>query len=93
MTNGVEMHVEHGLRLLFTQLTWPSGLVRERACVQIAKLLLDPEYSGETRARLIAWMKSQNLESVNALGLLPFLLRDSIKVTTRFLPSKKWPPL
>jgi len=73
MSNGVEMNVEQGLRLLFTQLTWPSGLVRERACVQIATLLLDPEYSGEARSRLFAWMKSQNLESVNALGLLPFL--------------------
>ena len=73
MSNAIEMNVEQGVRLLLTQLVWPSGLIRERACVQLASLLLDPEYSSETQRQLIAWMKSQDLESVNALGLLPFL--------------------
>jgi hypothetical protein len=73
MSGAVKMDVEQGLSLLFTQLTWPSGLVRERACVQIAKLLLDPEYSDATLRHLLLWMKSQKLETVNALGLLTLL--------------------
>ncbi len=73
MISAVKFNVEHGLSLLFTQLTWPSGLVRERACVQIANLLLDPEYSEATLRQLWLWMRSQQLESTNALGLLTLL--------------------
>ena len=70
MINASRINVERGLSLLFTQLTWPSGLVRERACVQVAKFLLDPEFAEETVYHLLLWMKSQKLESTNALGLL-----------------------
>ncbi len=70
MINTARISVGQGMPLLFTQLTWPSGLVRERACVQIARFLLDPEYAEETVHHLLQWMKSQRLESTNALGLL-----------------------
>jgi hypothetical protein len=73
MSSATKLNVEHGLMLLFTQLAWPSGLVRERACVQIAKLLLDPEHSDVTLHYLFLWMKTQQLESLAALGLLPLL--------------------
>ena len=70
MISAEKISVGQGMPLLFTQLTWPSGLVKERACVQIAKFLLDPEYAEETMHHLLLWMKSQRLESTNALGLL-----------------------
>jgi len=73
MSNAVKFSAEHGLLLLLTKLSWPSGLVRERACVQLAKLLLDPEHSEATLRHLFLWMKAQRLESVTALGLLPLL--------------------
>lgn len=85
MSSEVRFNIEHGLLLLFTQLIWPSGLVRERACVQIAKLLLDPEYSEATLRHLLLWIKSQKLESVTALGLLA-LLRAKLDNNSFTLP-------
>jgi hypothetical protein len=78
--------VEQGLSLLFTQLTWPSGLVRERACVQIARLLIDSDYGDATSENLLQWMRSQRLESVNALGLVT-LLRARLDNSDFGLPS------
>lgn len=85
MSSAVKFSTEHSLLLLLTQLSWPSGLVRERACVQIAKLLLDPEHSEATLHQLLLWMNAQRLESVTALGLLP-LLRARLDRTDYTLP-------
>jgi len=59
-----------GLPLLFTQLVWPSGWVRERACVSIGQLLLDEQCSDATLQYLLRWTRAQPLESLAALGLL-----------------------
>lgn len=61
---------ERQLQLLFRRLTWPSGLVRERACAAIAAQLVQQDPGGPTRAYLLRWIAEQNLESVAALGLL-----------------------
>jgi hypothetical protein len=58
------------LDLLFQRLTWPSGLVRERACVSLGSLLADPELGVEVTGATLAWMAAQNLESVAVFGLL-----------------------
>lgn len=64
---------EQGLSWLLARLTWPSIMVRERACKELATLLLHPQLGDVTRDALLHWITEQRLESVAALGLLPFL--------------------
>jgi len=66
-----EAHID--ISLLLSRLTWPSGMVRERACVAIAELLLDPKWTQPVQKQLLSWMNGQALESVSAIGLLVFL--------------------
>lgn len=61
------------LSFLFDRLIWPSGLVRERACVQISNLLTKGQQPDYVRSFLLSWMKSQGLESVAIIGLLILL--------------------
>jgi len=79
------MNDERLLALLFAQLTWPSLLVRERACVSIARLLADPENAGPISNYLLRWLGAQELESVAALGLLA-LLRAQIEGVEQPVP-------
>ena len=58
------------LGMLFAQLVWPSLLVRERACTEIAKLLANPDYTEIVTSFLISWLKKQDLESVVCNGVL-----------------------
>ena len=48
-------------------------MVRERASAELATLLLHPQLGDATRDALLQWIAGQRLESVAALGLLPFL--------------------
>lgn len=57
--------------MLLAQLEWPSGVVKERACVSIAELLGNPGTAGSVRAELLRWLGAQTLESFSAYGLLP----------------------
>jgi hypothetical protein len=59
-----------GLDLLLQRLTWPSGLVRERACVSLGSLMADVEFGAEVASAVLAWMAVQKLESVVVFGLL-----------------------
>jgi hypothetical protein len=59
------------LSLLFTQLTWPSTLVRERAARGIAELLLAGDSRVETY--LLDWLREQRLNSMSALVLLALI--------------------
>lgn len=79
------MNTKDALGLLFAQLTWPSGMVRERACVAIADLLLYPQHSAETQTALLDWMREQTLESVMVHGLLA-LLRAKIQDSNFVFP-------
>lgn len=63
----------HNLKFLISRLKWPSGMVRERACVAIADLLIDSEWSEIQKENLIDWVRKQSLESVAVIGLIPFL--------------------
>ena len=65
-----ESQKESSLEILFQRLVWPSLLVRERACVAIADLLLNPQEATYTQTYLLNWMKSGELESYITLGLL-----------------------
>ncbi|WP_270171038.1 hypothetical protein [Paenibacillus sp. SYP-B4298] len=65
--------------LLFARLEWPSGLVRERACLAIAELLCDPSESEITFAYLKDWIKAQKLESISLYGLIILHKARSIK--------------
>ena len=58
------------LDLLLQRLTWPSGLVRERACAGIATLLRHARVGAAVAARLTAWASSQEADSVQALAIL-----------------------
>ncbi len=64
---------EQTLSWLVLRLTWPSIMVRERACVELAALLLHPQLGNATQIALVRWIAEQRLESVAALGILPFL--------------------
>ena len=64
---------EQGLSWLLSRLTWPSIRVRERASVELGALLRHPELGGATHSALLQWIAAQRLESLAALGLLPFL--------------------
>ncbi len=68
------MNQKRQLLLLFSQLSWPSGMVRERACAAIAELLCEPRLADLTRGYLLKWVAEQRLESVAAIGLLPLIL-------------------
>lgn len=61
------------IAVLLTQLTWPSGLVRERACVAISELLRHPQHGRRMQQRLLCWLSVQQLESTTAIGLLPLI--------------------
>lgn len=65
--------LKNGIELLFSRLTDPSGLIRERACRSIADLLLDPNWKDTIGESLFRWLKNQQLESLVSLGLLVFL--------------------
>lgn len=72
MTN-TRISPQQGLSWLLSRLSWPSIRVRERASVELGVLLRHPELGGETHDALLQWIAAQRLESLAALGLLPFL--------------------
>jgi hypothetical protein len=72
------------LDLLFARLEWPSGLVRERACVVIAELLCNPSESEKTFQFLKNWIETQRLESIAIYGLLILFKARSINPAIRF---------
>ena len=65
------LSAELSLVVLFGRLTWPSGMVRERAAYAISCLMQDEMTSHETREFLWNWLGQQRLESLAAVGLLP----------------------
>ena len=54
--------------LALSRLTWPSGLVRERAATAVACLIADEGHGAEER--YLHWLASQRLESTTAIGFL-----------------------
>ena len=54
--------------LALSRLTWPSGLVRERAATAVACLMADEGYDME--GGYLRWLASQRLESTTAIGYL-----------------------
>ena len=54
--------------LAFSRLTWPSGLVRERAATAMACLMADEVH--DAKGRYLRWLASQRLESTTAIGFL-----------------------
>ena len=67
------MSDERHLPMLFSQLTWPSPLARERACTAIARLLIDPSHAPAVRDFFLCWLGAQPYESVCGLALLALL--------------------
>ena len=59
------------IEVLVDRLRWPAALVRERAASQLGQLIAE-EYPGVSEA-LIHWIEAQELESLAAIGLLPFI--------------------
>ncbi len=76
--------IDQELSFLFSRLTWPSGMVRERTCIAIADLLIDSRWSEIVQKQLIRWITTQRLESIAAIGLL-ILLRAKIQ-NSNFVP-------
>jgi len=64
---------EDNLAFLFSRMTWPSLMVRERACTSIAELLIDKKHASKTMEYLKNWAKSQQLESVVVFALLALI--------------------
>ena len=59
------------IELLVDRLRWPAPLVRERAASQIGKLIA--EGNSVARDALVTWIARQDLESLAAVGFLPFI--------------------
>ncbi|MBT9168192.1 NACHT domain-containing protein [Candidatus Hakubella thermalkaliphila] len=59
--------------ILFQRLAWPSPLVREWAATAIASLLKESPSKEAIFKRLLQWIKSQQLESMVAVSLLPLV--------------------
>ena len=59
------------IEVLVDRLRWPAALVRERAASQLGQLIAE-EYPGVSEA-LMHWIEAQELESLAAIGLLPFI--------------------
>ena len=59
------------IELLVDRLRWPASLVRERAATQLSERLVGGDTA--TRDALLSWIADQELESLAAIGLLPFL--------------------
>lgn len=76
------------MRVLLSRLTWPSGMVRERACRAIAGLLGDPEYGAIVQEELLAWIEKQKLESMVCIGVL-CLLRARLDTGDASLPDRR----
>jgi len=58
---------------LFARLTHPSGMVRERTCVAIARLLNQSGMREPVEQHLQIWLASQKLESVAIFALLVWI--------------------
>ena len=59
--------------ILLSRLKWPSPLVRERAAMEIARLLCDKSIREPVFMKLTEWIQQQTLESIVAVGLLPII--------------------
>lgn len=79
---------ERELFFLLSRLAWPSGMVRERACVAIADLLFDSRCAEITEKSLINWIKAQALESISSTGLIIFLYNKTRRADF-MLPSRE----
>ena len=71
------------IELLVDRLRWPDAFVRERAASQLGELIA--EGNRDALEELIVWISRQELESLSAIGLLPFLYAASRSDIT--LPS------
>ena len=58
------------LGILFARLAHPEGIVRERSCWAIARLLNSSSTTEPTREALTTWMNQQRLESIAIFALL-----------------------
>jgi hypothetical protein len=59
--------------ILLQRLLWPSPLVRERASTAIAYLMYKGADKIEVLEKLLAWIKSQKMETTIAIGLVTFI--------------------
>jgi hypothetical protein len=69
------------MKALLGRLTWPSAMVRERACREIANLLVFAPCTNATRNALLDWIEHQALESVACLGIVVLLHARSLDRT------------
>lgn len=72
---------DSALKLLLCRLGWPSGVVRERACVELAHLLSHEDAREWIEERLLGWIASQALESLVCIGILPFCYAKGLGVS------------
>jgi len=73
MMNTTTILNEHSISWLLSRLTWPSIMARERTCVELGSLLLHPQLGSAVQRNLLKWIEEQRLESIGAIGILPFI--------------------
>ena len=74
------------IELLVDRLRWPAALVRERAASQLGELIADGNVDAGNA--LLCWIKRQELESLAAIGLLPFLYAAARKDTRPYTATE-----
>jgi hypothetical protein len=82
--------LDQELFLLFSRLTWVSGIVREKACVAIADLIINSPQSDIIQQKLLNWIKVQKLESIAVIGLLVFCRIQITDNNFKFLPLEEF---
>lgn len=63
------------IEILVDRLRWPAAMIRERAASQLGKLILD-DYP-RVRSSILDWTENQLMESLAAIGFLPFIYAAS----------------
>src|SRR5579863_2238167 len=58
------------LDILLNRLTWPSVVVRDKACSALASLMSQTAFETDATNAILAWTARQPLESVACIGLL-----------------------
>ncbi|WP_437328266.1 ATP-binding protein [Sorangium sp. So ce381] len=85
-TKDIRDEAERARSMVLSQLTWPSVMVRERACAAISELLMSGEDGGMYDA-VIDWIEKQELATLRTNGLLALVRAGRSWPPSRRLPA------
>lgn len=78
------------LHMLFSRLSWPSILVKERSCHSISELLNTTDCGEECYQFLLHWLSNQELESIAVYGLLSVIGAYPNRINSKISIKEIW---